>query len=398
MAQAYDSKKGAEALINPLNEPEPSAETGLGTHFGSTMAPANASNSAANASPTSSKNPFRSSTNSSPPSGSKSGAKSSVRSASNDPRSRERFPDYRADAFSEYSLPSSSNRRRAGSHGQTPPSYQDATSSLGGTRPRRGSSLKERYPGDKSHQPLDIIRRDSRKAHRSPHLHKKSMPGADSIDKLDPAVGGIAYHHEGPYDAALMSRNRNPKTAPLGAVENTNQEALKATPRENIKDAVERHKPLDGTAVVPPGEQDRFGRVYQYREGADLMHEGSSGDAGYKRWPGKDYDPEDLKGQSEPGFSLGRAMQAHKIDDQGIEMEDRAGIDDSYHAAKRNDTLDDRDPVLIAGDDSKYVDAEIANSNDADVGNSRHKREGSKTENLKRRIGSLRHKGKSHEE
>lgn len=147
--------------------------------------------------------------------------------------------------------------------------------------------MKERYPGDKSHQPLDVIRRDSKKAYRSPHLHKRSIPGADSIDRLDPAIGGIAYHHEGPYDAALMSRNRDPKNAPIGALETSNAEALKATPRENIKDAVERHKPLDGVAAVPPGQEDRFGRVYKYEEGADLMHEPSSADAGYKRWPGK---------------------------------------------------------------------------------------------------------------
>ena len=84
-----------------------------------------------------------------------------------------------------------------------------------------------------------------------------------------------------------MSRNRDPRHAPLGAIDSTNKEALKATPRENIKDAVERHKPLDGVAGVPPGHSDRFGRQYNYEEGADLMHESSSADAGYKRWPGR---------------------------------------------------------------------------------------------------------------
>ena len=132
-----------------------------------------------------------------------------------------------------------------------------------------------------------MIRRDSRKAYRSQHLNKRSLPGADLIDRLDPAIGGRSYHHEGPYDAALMSRNRDPKTAPLAAIQASNEEALKATPKENIKDAVERHQPLDGVAIVPPGMPDRFGRTYKYEEGADLMHESSSGDAGYKRWPGK---------------------------------------------------------------------------------------------------------------
>ena len=131
-----------------------------------------------------------------------------------------------------------------------------------------------------------MIRRDSRKARRSPHLHKKSLPGADSIDRLDPAIGGRAYHHDGPYDAALMSRNRDPKFAPINALETSNAEALKATPQENIKDAVERHQPLDGVAGVPPGQKDRFGRTFNYEEGPDVASEAST-DAGYKRWPGK---------------------------------------------------------------------------------------------------------------
>lgn len=210
---------------------------------------------------------------------------SSVRSTSG---SNEQFPNYRDEAFGGFE--STSRRERAASHGtHTPPSYRDATSSSAGpsSRPRRGSSLRERYPGDHSHQPLDVIRRDSRKAARSPHLKKQSLPGADMIDRLDPAIGGRAYHHEGPYDAALLARNRDQKTAPLAALDESNREALKATPRENIRDAVERHKPLDGVAFVPPGVPDQFGRTYNYEEGADLMHEGSSGDAGYKRWPGK---------------------------------------------------------------------------------------------------------------
>lgn len=154
-------------------------------------------------------------------------------------------------------------------------------------RPRRGSSLRERYPGDNSHQPLDIIRRDSKKASRSPHLRRQHLPGADTIDRLDPAVGGRAYHHEGPYDAALQGVNRmDKKHAPIAALESSNQEALKATPAENVKDAVERHKPLDGVAAVPPGQPDRLGRTYNYEEGTDMMREGTGDDPGYKRWHG----------------------------------------------------------------------------------------------------------------
>jgi hypothetical protein len=77
-------------------------------------------------------------------------------------------------------------------------------------------------------------------------------------------------------------------------------------------------------------------------------------------------------------------------------MEDRERIDSDYAAAKRDGTLDTRDPIAIAGDDGKYVDMEIANSNDADI-QSRPRRGSSITGTLKKRIGSLRHKGKSHE-
>jgi hypothetical protein len=60
------------------------------------------------------------------------------------------------------------------------------------------------------------------------------------------------YHHEGPYDAALIARNSSWEMSPLAAVSDTTEEALKATPRENVIDAVERHRPLDGTAVWFP--------------------------------------------------------------------------------------------------------------------------------------------------
>jgi hypothetical protein len=134
---------------------------------------------------------------------------------------------------------------------------------------------------------LEIIRKDSKKAHRSPHLRKKHQPGPDIIDRLDPVIGGRPYHHEGPYDAALLSRNTRPEYSPVAALRDSNQEALKATPPENIKDALERHRPLDGVAAVPPGLPDRFGRTYNYEEGADLLHEDAGDGPGYKRWAGK---------------------------------------------------------------------------------------------------------------
>jgi hypothetical protein len=62
---------------------------------------------------------------------------------------------------------------------------------------------------------------------------------------------------------------------------------LKATPAENIKDSLDRHMPLDGVAAVPPGVPDRFGRTYEYEEGADLLREPGGDGPGYKRWSDK---------------------------------------------------------------------------------------------------------------
>jgi len=127
-----------------------------------------------------------------------------------------------------------------------------------------------------------MLKRDEKLARRAPHLQKNHLPGADQIDKLDVTIGGT-YHHEGPFDATLLARNTSFTHSPVAAVSSTNEEALKATPRENVKDALQHHRPLEGTAYVPPGEPDRFGRTLEYQEGENMMIE-HGGD--YKRWPG----------------------------------------------------------------------------------------------------------------
>lgn len=76
--------------------------------------------------------------------------------------------------------------------------------------------------------------------------------GPDSIDSLD-NIGPGAYHHGGPYDATLLARNTSSAFSPVEAVKGSNEEALKATPTENIQDSIARHRPLDGVATVPPG-------------------------------------------------------------------------------------------------------------------------------------------------
>lgn len=150
---------------------------------------------------------------------------------------------------------------------------------------QRHRSLRQRYPGDMSHRPLDMLRADARAADRGPHQrHRKRISDTDTIDALD-TIGG-AYHHGGPYDATLTSRNLNAKYSPVAAVKASNEAALRATPRENIQDSLERHVPLQGTATIPAGARDMSGRIMDYEEGADLMREPDADGGAYKRWPG----------------------------------------------------------------------------------------------------------------
>ena len=180
-----------------------------------------------------------------------------------------------------------------------------------------------------SHRPLDQIRKETKTAHRSPHLRKKHIPGTDVIDSLDQTALGGAYHHGGPYDATLLARNLNPKSSPVAATSKTNEEAIKATPKDYMKDSLRKHLPLQGTAVIPPGEPSLDGRVMQYEEGADLQREADAPGGAYKRWPDmvcssfiliwdimltrcQQYHPEDYKGKGEPSFSVDRALKEHK--------------------------------------------------------------------------------------
>lgn len=376
--------QGAAYLIDPLTAPEPSQETGPGTHFypPNTKVPTSAVDAAASpGSPSSSTNPFRKSSGSV---SSKNGhsrqtsrevmyGQGSQYPSSSPGGSPKPFPRYREAAFGELN----DTRRRSGSGGQTPPSYSQATGES--SHRRRTSSLSARYPGDESHKPLDIIRRDSRKAHRSPHLNKRHIPGADTVDRLDSTGPTLPYHHEGPYDAALLARNTSFESSPVAAVADSNREALKATPAEKIKDALEKHMPLEGTASVPPGERDQLGRVYNYEEGTDMMREANPPGGAYKQWPGvvscayirvshshanhtcQDYDRDDIKGKGEPAFSLDRALKAHTIHERdfdghrGIEMSDRPLMSNYDKMNSPNGkSVDKRDPVTIAGDDRRY--------------------------------------------
>ncbi|KAM5355105.1 hypothetical protein ACJ41O_001751 [Fusarium nematophilum] len=183
----------------------------------------------------------------------------------------------------------------------------------------RKTSLNQRFPGDMSHRPLDIIKKETRAADRSPHLRRKQMPMTDTIDALD-TIGGT-YHHGGPYDATLASRNRNKMYSPLAAVEDSNREAIRATPREYLEDSLQRRMPLQGTASVPSGNQDFKGNTIEYEEGADLMRESDAAGGAYKRYVGIPYHPDDLKGKGEPSFTYERDLKEKKRQRRGEPVE-----------------------------------------------------------------------------
>lgn len=264
-------RQASKYLLDPLTAPEPSQETGPGTHYNSTFS-SHPNRQSTSSTSTQKKTPCvivrESST------GTHNGLPSPPSSTS---PHKDRFPRLPASETSSHNRRSSDQAST-----QIPTSTGGQGSSAGPTtRVRRTSSLSARYQGDRSHRPLEMIAREQKLAHRSHHLRKTHHIGADSIDQLD--IAGGAYHHEGPFDAASLARNRDLKNSPVEAVAGTNAEALRATPEEKVIDSVRKHRPLDGTAIVPPGQADREGRVYNYQEGTDLMIEDGGN---YKRWPG----------------------------------------------------------------------------------------------------------------
>ena len=116
-------------------------------------------------------------------------------------------------------------------------------------------------------------------------LQYRAIP-PDPIDVLDNTCPGGFYHHSGPYDATLLSRNLHPKTSPVAAVADSNEAALAATPREFVTDSLTKHVPLQGTASVPPGGQTLDGGIMEYEDGTDMMREDRVEGGAYKRWAG----------------------------------------------------------------------------------------------------------------
>ncbi|KAI0995462.1 hypothetical protein K3495_g12717 [Podosphaera aphanis] len=187
----------------------------------------------------------------------------------------------------------------------------DGSSKLTTSR-RRCCSLGERFPGDMSHRPLEQLRKETKAAHRAPHLKKKHLPGTDTIDSLDSSAFGLLYHHGGPYDATLLAPNRNQKYAPIEALKSSNDEALRATPKDYIRDALQKHMPLQGTATIPAGMRGYDGQIMLYEEGADLMREADAPGGAYRRWADMKYHPDDLKGKGEPSYSFDKMQKKDK--------------------------------------------------------------------------------------
>ncbi|KAG5809955.1 hypothetical protein H9Q74_007263 [Fusarium xylarioides] len=245
----------------------------------------------------------------------------------------------------------------------------------------RERSLIQRYSGDMSHRPLDILRKEARAADRAPHLRRKQMPMTDTIDALD-TIGGM-YHHGGPYDATLASRNRNKKYSPVAAVEDSNQEALRATPRENIQDALLRKMPLQGTADIPSGQRDISGNTIDYEEGADLMREPDAVGGAYKRWDGIQYHPDDLKGKGEPSYTYEKDLKQQKRFRRGEPVEYE--LSSNMRGSKRPPFSHNR-----SFSENPRTTPEFSNGTDIRRNNSTGKHRLS--DGIRRRFGSMRRK------
>ncbi|KAL7787813.1 hypothetical protein V8C37DRAFT_257768 [Trichoderma ceciliae] len=270
-----------------------------------------------------------------------------------------------------------------------PPTHRGGpgSGSGSGSSHSRNRSHNERFPGDMSPRPLDIIRNDVRAAER-PLRHRKRISDTDMIDALD-TIGGT-YHHGGPYDATLLSRNLNKKYSPVAAVQDSNMEALRATPREYIIDSLQRHLPLQGTATVPSGNLDLGGSRMSYEEGPDLMREPDAPGGAFKRWDNIKYHPDDLKGKGEPSYTIERDLKEKKRVRKGEpgEIEMQSGLYSRNGHSKSSKHHRSSSSVAFRENSSSSGNAYY---NNADL--QRRNSTGKKlSEGLKRRWGSIRGK------
>jgi hypothetical protein len=156
-----------------------------------------------------------------------------------------------------------------------------------------------RPPARNRPQSLDSTRRPQRISH---------IPGPDPVDVLG-NIMGTPYHHDGPFEATLFAR-QIPGRAPVDALRESNAHTLAATPNASIVDCLEGHYPLQGVAVLPPGQ----GGVGMYEE-YDVMVQ----DGGYKRWehmvcfPVRGRQSEGLTGSRSIEMRIGRGRGSQRL-------------------------------------------------------------------------------------
>ncbi|EAW15192.1 uncharacterized protein ACLA_058540 [Aspergillus clavatus NRRL 1] len=186
------------------------------------------------------------------------------------------------------------------------PSLSSSSSARKSVKRQRSSSLPSvQWNGQLEHHPPHPRRAQNVPPSYYPHNRQNSPRGPrphpkyprqsllvnpDIIDRLDD-VGFFQYHHEGPYDAVYAERNHDSKCSPIEALRESNEEALKATPKDKIADCLQSHRPLDGVAFYPPGTTDKTGKTYEYEEGVNMMNDYGN----FTRCPGLKFTDEDFK-------------------------------------------------------------------------------------------------------
>jgi hypothetical protein len=143
-------------------------------------------------------------------------------------------------------------------------------------------------------------------------------------------------------------------------------------------DSLRGHRPLDGVAAYPPGSVDRLtGQRYDYEQGENMMIDNNPEGGAYKRYPGLEYHPDDIKGKGEPSYSIEKALKEHKISDEGDHRKEMADGIEMTSQHRRSGSA----RISVDGDES-----------DVKRSGSLSKRLSGGGAGLKKRIGSLRKK------
>ena len=162
---------------------------------------------------------------------------------------------------------------------------------------------------------------NSTSRHHSRRFPKELPP--DIIDIMDDSLPpALMRHHGGPFDAVAKSAYLSENKSPLAALERSTKETLKATPTISIRDSLDKHIPLQNTAIVPPGEPvpaGLSGEVLDYKE------ENLLGDVG--RWQGIDYDDDDRRAKGHAGWD-------GAFVNRGRNEADRARYEGKHHPKK----------------------------------------------------------------